>query len=129
MASLQEQAEELFEKLEGGREVLLFDYESGMILGGAGLEVPEDPEEAEVSGTIFAGGIGAAVKSYLQAMKTAGIDAPLEENIQMLGHLFTLMCPLEKVPGVMLLGSISAEDGNVGMLRLQIRQAAKTMSL
>jgi len=127
MASPQQQVEQFYAKLDGGMESMLIDYGRGVTLAEISpYGVPESDEDKAASQQ-FGKGVSDAINGYLRAMRQAGIDGSFDEMILTVDEFYTLVCPLDHDPSVVLSGTLSAESSSLGMLRLQTREAAKRM--
>lgn len=129
MASAQEQVEQFFMKLNGGIESMLIDHERETTLAEYSLYGTPETEADRAASELFGREVSRAINSYLRAARQAGAAGEFEEMILTVDDVHTFVCPLESDPSVLLSGTLSAESSSLGMLRLQTREAAKTITV
>lgn len=119
MANIETTLKELLE-VDGAMAAAVVDYNSGMLLGGAGSGIDLD---------VAAGGNTEVVRSKMKTMKMLGLDSQIQDVLITLTDQFHLIRPTQKMEGLFIYFVLNSSKANLALARLQLKAAEEKLEI
>ncbi len=119
MANIDTILKELLE-VDGAMAAAVVDYNSGMLLGGAGTGIDLD---------VAAGGNTEVVRSKMKTMKMLGLSSEIQDILITLSDQFHLIRPTQKLDGLFLYFVLNSSKANLALARLQLKAAEEKLEI